>query len=85
MNDDVTTRLEQRIAKLEVANRRWMRFAVCAAIGLAGLGMMGAQKTNNIKADQIEAQRIIVRDPRRRTDHPGEGRQLPGDADTVSG
>jgi hypothetical protein len=63
MNDDAMTRLEQRIAKLEVANRRWRRFAALSAIGLAGLGLLGAQKVNNIKADQIEAQRIIVRDP----------------------
>ena len=33
-----------------------------AAIGLACLGVMGAQKENVIKATQIEAQRIIVRD-----------------------
>ena len=30
MNEDTCTRLEQRIAKLEVANRRWRRFAACS-------------------------------------------------------
>lgn len=63
MNNDAMTRLEQRIARLELANRRWRRFAACSAISLAGLGMMGAQKGNSIKADLIEAQRIIIRDP----------------------
>ena len=63
MNDDACTRLEQRIARLELANRRWRRLAACAAVaGLACLGVMGAQRDNVIKATQIEAQRIIVRD-----------------------
>ncbi len=62
MNDNALTRLEQRIAKLELANRRWRRFAACSAIGLACLGVMGAQKVDVLKADQIEARRIIVRD-----------------------
>ncbi len=63
MNDDTCTRLEQRIAKLELANRRWRRFAACAAaMGLVCLGVMGAQKEKVIKATQIEAQRIIIRD-----------------------
>ena len=43
MNDDAMTRLERRIATLEIANRRWRRFAACAVIGLACLGVMGAQ------------------------------------------
>ena len=43
MNDDAMTRLERRIATLEIANRRWRRFAACAAIGLACLGVMGAR------------------------------------------
>ena len=30
MNDDACTRLEQRIARLELANRRWRRFAACS-------------------------------------------------------
>ena len=62
MNDDTCTRLEQRIARLEIANRRWRRFATCAVVGLGCLGVMGAQKENVIKATQIEAQRIVVRD-----------------------
>ena len=62
MDNEVCTRLEQRIARLEVANRRWRRFAACSAIVLACLGVMGAQKENVIKATQIEAQRIVVRD-----------------------
>jgi hypothetical protein len=62
MNDDACNRLEQRIARLELANRRWRRVAACAVVGLGCLGVMGAQKDNVIKATQIEAQRIIVRD-----------------------
>ena len=38
MNDDACTRLEKRIAKLELANRRWRRFAACSAVGLVCLG-----------------------------------------------
>lgn len=60
--NDACTCLEERIAKLEVANRRWRRFAACSAVVLACLGVMGAQKDNVIKATQIEAQRIVVRD-----------------------
>jgi hypothetical protein len=67
MNDDACTRLEKRIAKLELANRWWRRFAARSAAGLVCLGVMGAQKSgvqknNVIKATQIEAQRIIIRD-----------------------
>jgi hypothetical protein len=62
MNDHACTRLEQRIARLERANRRWSRFAACAVVGLGCLGVMGAQRENVIKATQIEAQRIIIRD-----------------------
>ncbi len=62
MNDDACTRLEQRIAKLELANRWWRRFAACSAAGLVCLGVIGAQKDNVIKATQIEAQRIVIRD-----------------------
>jgi hypothetical protein len=62
MNDDACNRLEQRIAKLELANRWWRRLAACAVIGVGCLGVMGAQKENVIKATQIEAQRIVVRD-----------------------
>jgi hypothetical protein len=62
MNDDALIRLQQRIAKLESAHRTWRRFAACSAISLACLGLMAAQKANNIKADQIEAQRIVIRD-----------------------
>ena len=60
--NDACNRLEQRIAKLELANRRWRRFAACAVVGLGCLGVMGAQKDNVIKATQIEAQRIVIRD-----------------------
>jgi hypothetical protein len=63
MNDHAMTRLEQRIAGLELANRRWRRLAAGSAIGLACLGVMGAQGSKVMKADQIEAQRVIVRDP----------------------
>ncbi len=63
MNDDVMTRLERRIAGLESANRWWRRSAACAAIGLTCLGVMGAQKSNTTRADQIEARRIVIRDP----------------------
>jgi hypothetical protein len=62
MKDDALTYLERRIAKLEVANRRWRRLAAFSAIGLACLGAMGAQRDKVIKADQIEARRMIVRD-----------------------
>jgi hypothetical protein len=68
MNDDALTRLEQRIARLEVANCRWRRLAACSAVVLVCAGLMAAQKQqkqkrgNIIKADQIEAQTIIVRD-----------------------
>jgi hypothetical protein len=31
-------------------------------IGLAGLGVMGAQRSKDMKVDQIEAQRITIRD-----------------------
>ncbi len=62
MTDDACTRLEQRIARLEVANRRWRRLAASAVVGLGCLGVMGAQRDNVIKATQIEAQRIVVRD-----------------------
>jgi hypothetical protein len=64
MNNEVCTRFEQRLARLELANRRWKRVAACALVGLACLGVMGAQKENVIKATQIEAQRIIIRDPK---------------------
>ena len=62
MNDDALTRLELRIAELEVANRKWRRLAGCSAIVLACIGLMAAQKDKSIKADQIETQRIVVRD-----------------------
>jgi hypothetical protein len=62
MTDNACIRLEQRIARLERANRRWRRLAACAVVGLGCLGVMGAQRDNVIKATQIEAQRIVVRD-----------------------
>jgi hypothetical protein len=62
MNDDISNRLERRIARLERANRRWRRLAACALVGLGCLGVMGAQRENVIKATQVEAQRIVVRD-----------------------
>ncbi len=68
MNDELLARLEQRIARLEVANRRWRRLAACAAVVVTCAVLMAAQKQqkqkrgNIIKADQIEAQTIIVRD-----------------------
>jgi hypothetical protein len=68
MNDDALTRLEQRIARLEVANRRWKRLAACSAIVLGCMGLMAAQRDKAIKADQIEARRIVVRD--------AEGREM---------
>lgn len=63
MNDDAMTRLEQRIARLELSNRRWRGLAAGSMIGLACLGLMGAQRGNVTKFDQIEARRIVVRDP----------------------
>lgn len=63
MNDDAMTRLEQRIARLELANRRWRRLAACSVLILACVGMMAAQRGgNNISADQVEARKIVVRD-----------------------
>lgn len=62
MNDEAMTRLEQRITSLEIANRRWRRAAACSAVVLACVGLMAAQKNNVTKAEQIEAQRIVIRD-----------------------
>ncbi len=62
MSDDAMTRLEQRIARLEIVNRRWRRFGACTALVLACLGLMAAQRSNVLKADQIEARRIVIRD-----------------------
>lgn len=62
MTDNPIANLEQRLAKLEVANRRWRRLATASAITFASLGLMAAQKSNVMKADQIEAKQLIIRD-----------------------
>jgi hypothetical protein len=85
MNDDALNRLEQRIAKLEAANRRWSRLAACSAIFLTCIGLMAAQSNNVIEADRIEAQRILAKDAegfdlitlRRIDNYPGMRLQFP--------
>ena len=93
MNDDALTRLEQRIFKLEAANRRWKHFAACSVIVFACVGLMAAQRDKAIKADQIETQRIIVRDARGRElitlgmideKFPGMRLKLPGSETSAS-
>jgi len=81
MNVDVTPAYEQRIPRQagKSPTRRWMRFAICAAIGLAELGTDGgAGRPTTLKADQIRGpngHRPEIRAAA--TEHPWEDRQLP--------
>ena len=58
-------RLELRIVRLELANRRWRRLAACSAVVVACAGLMAAQRADITKADQIEAKRIVLSEIRR--------------------
>jgi hypothetical protein len=50
--------MEQRVERLEQAQRRWRRLAVGAMLGLAGVMLMGQKPAPRI----VEAERFVLRD-----------------------
>jgi len=60
--NDAMIGLERRVAGLEAANRRWRRLATCSAIALGGLALLAAKADDTLKADRIEARRLVIVD-----------------------
>ena len=58
MSEALDLTMAQRVERLERAQRQWRRLAVCAVLGLVGVGLMGQKPAPRT----VEAERFILRD-----------------------